>query len=139
LIPSFVLTLAFGSLVFGSAAVADESVKSDPKPIREFLGETVKESFGSGQARPIFDAAVFEDTWKDLRLAKAPGEVDFKNEFAVLVITRGSQIHFRCRDEGEGRLKTLAISTRDIRPGLRYLFGIFSKKEWKQVNETPIP
>ncbi len=126
-------------LVTGSLAVGEESVKPDPKPIREFSGETLKSPSNPNQTRAIFEAATFEASWKDLGLAETPGEVDFQTEFVVLATTRGSRIGFRCREEGEGRLKTLAISTRDIRPGLRYVFGIFSKKEWKQVNETPIP
>jgi hypothetical protein len=33
----------------------------------------------------------------------------------------------------------MAMATRDIRPGLRYVFGVFSKKDWKQINQTRLP
>jgi len=56
----------------------------------------------------------------------------------LLATTRGSRVGFRCRDEGEGKLNVSAMSTRDIRPGLRYLIGVFLKKDWQEVNGTPI-
>ena len=117
---------------------ADEPAKSEPTPVREFRGETVKESIGPFNARPIFTVSDYEASWKELGLTESPGEVDFQNEFALLATTRGSRVGFRCRDEGEGKLNVSAMSTRDIRPGLRYLIGVFLKKDWKEVNGTPI-
>ena len=107
------------------SARADDPAKPDPTPVREFRGETQKESSGPFNARPIFTAAEYEVTWKELGLGQSPGEVDFRNEFVVVATTRGSRVGFRCRDEGEGKLNISAISTRDIRPGLRYFFGVF--------------
>ena len=117
---------------------ADEPAKPGPVPVREFRGETEKESFGPFNARPIFTTEDYEAAWKELGLTQSPGEVDFQKEFMLLATTRGSRVGFRCRDEGEGKLNVSAMSTRDIRPGLRYLIGVFLKKDWKEVNGTPI-
>ena len=117
---------------------ADEAAKPAPAPVREYRGETEKESTGPFNARPIFTAADYEASWKELGLSASPGEVDFQKEFVLLATTRGSRVGFRCRDEGEGKLNVSAMSTRDIRPGLRYLIGVFLKKDWKEVNGTPI-
>ena len=54
-------------------------------------------------------------------------------------LERGSRVGFRCRDEGEGKLNVSAMSTRDIRPGLRYLIGVFLRKDWKEINGITIP
>ena len=122
-----------------SSALADEVAGPDPSPIREFSGETEKEVSGSSHARPIFTAAEYEGVWKDLGLTGSPGEVDFLGEFVVLAATRGSRVGLRCRDEGGGKLSVSAMSTRDIRPGLRYVFAVFPKKEWKEINGNSIP
>ena len=126
-------------MMLGSSVWADEPVKTDPKPEREYRGETEKESLGPFNARPIFTAADYENTWKELGLTASPGEVDFQKEFVLLATTRGSRVGFRCRDEGEGKLNVSAMSTRDLRPGLRYLMGVFLKKEWKEANGIPVP
>ena len=121
------------------SARADESSKPEPAPVREFRGETEKESTGPFNARPIFTASDFEAAWKELGLIESPGEVNFQKEFALLATTRGSRVGFRCRDEGEGKLNVSAVSTRDIRPGLRYLIGVFLRKDWKEINGITIP
>jgi len=121
-----------------STLFADEPTKPAPAPVREYRGETEKESTGPFNARPIFTVSDYEAAWKEQGLIESPGEVDFQKEFALLATARGSRVGFRCRDEGEGKLNVSAMSTRDIRPGLRYLIGVFLKKDWKVVNGTPI-
>jgi len=138
LIPSFGKSLLFLGMMLVSAVWADESAKPDPAPVREFRGETEKESTGPFNARSILTASDFEAAWKELGLTESPGEVDFQNEVVLLATTRGSRVGFRCRDEGEGKLSVSAISTRDIRPGLRYLIGVFRKKDWKEINGTAV-
>ena len=122
-----------------STLSADEPAKPDPAPVREFRGETERESTGPFNARPIFTVSDYEASCKELGLTQSPGEVDFQKEFVLLATTRGSRVGFRCRDEGEGKLNVSAMSTRDIRPGLRYLIGVFLKKDWQEVNGTSIP
>ncbi len=122
-----------------SAAWANEPAKADPAPIREFRGETEKGSAGPLNARPILTATDYEAAWKELGIIESPGEADFEKEFVLLATPRGSRVGFRCRDEGEGKLNVSAMSTRDIRPGLRYLIGVFPRKDWKEINGSSLP
>ena len=117
---------------------ADEPAKPDPQPLREFHGTTTEEVTGPVPDELINDQAAYDGAWKKLGLKESPGEVDFANEVLFLATTRGSRINLRLRDEGEGKLRVMAMATRDIRPGLRYVFGVFSKKDWKQINETSL-
>ena len=139
-VPTWLLGFLFGIslLMTASTLFADEPTKPAPAPVREYRGETEKESTGPFNARPIFTVSDYEAAWKEQGLIESPGEVDFQKEFALLATARGSRVGFRCRDEGEGKLNVSAMSTRDIRPGLRYLIGVFLKKDWKVVNGTPI-
>ena len=118
---------------------ADEPAKPDPQPLREFHGTTTEEVTGPVPDELINDQAAYDGAWKKLGLKESPGEVDFANEVLFLATTRGSRINLRLRDKGEGKLRVMAMATRDIRPGLRYVFGVFSKKDWKQINETLLP
>ena len=138
MIPSFGKGLLLLGIMMALSVRADEPAKSEPAPVREFRGETEKESADPFNARPIFTVSDYEASWKELGLTQSPGEVDFQKEFVLLATTRGSRVGFRCRDEGDGKLNVSAMSTRDIRPGLRYLMGVFLKKDWKEVNGTPI-
>jgi hypothetical protein len=139
LIPSSGKSLLFLGLMLVSAAWANDPAKADPAPVREFRGETEKESAGPLNARPILTATDYEAAWKELGIIESPGEVDFEKEFVLLATTRGSRVGFRCRDEGEGKLNVSAMSTRDIRPGLRYLIGVFLRKDWKEINGSSLP
>jgi hypothetical protein len=109
-----------------------------PKPLREFFGEAgVGVEKGPTQG-VILDGVEYEKIWRELGLTEEPGAVDFAKEAVVLSTTRGSRITFRLRDEGEGRLQVMSISTRDIRPGLRFAFCVLSRSAWKQINDRKL-
>ncbi len=109
-----------------------------PKPLREFFGEA-----GAGIEKwptreVINDWVEYEKIWRELGLTDEPRAVDFAKEVVVVSTTRGSRITFRLRDEGEGRLQVMSISTRDIRPGLRFAFCVLPRSVWKQINDSKI-
>jgi len=126
--------------IFSTAmSLADEPSKADPQPLREFHGTTTEGVTGPIPDELIKEQEAYQAAWRKLGLKESPGEVDFTQEALFLATTRGSRINLRLRDEGEGKLRVMAMATRDIRPGLRYVFGVFSKKDWKQINETLFP
>ena len=140
-VPTWPLTFLWGLslLLQVSTLSADDAAKPDSAPVREFRGETAEENTTAVPQAVIGAAQAYEDAWKALGLKESPGVVDFEKEVIFLATTRGSRIQLRCRDEGEGKLQVMAIATRDIRPGLRYLIGVFLKKDWQEVNGTSIP
>ena len=113
--------------------------KQGPKALREYRGTTTEDISGPIPDAVIFNQDSYEAARKDLGLKESPGPVDFSREVVFLATTRGSRMGLRLRDEGEGRLGVGAMATRDLRPGLRYIFGVFAKKDWKQINETLLP
>ena len=126
--------------IFSTAmSFADEPAKRDPQPLREFHGTTTEEVSGPIPDELIKDQGAYEAAWRKLGLKESPGEVDFTQEALFIATTRGSRISLRLIDEGEGKLRVMAMATRDIRPGLRYVFGVFSTKDWKQINQTRLP
>jgi hypothetical protein len=107
-----------------------------PKPLRELFGEAGVGVEKGPTRGVILDGVEYEKIWRELGLTEEPGAVDFAKEVVVLSTTRGSRISFRLRDEGEGRLQVISISTKDIRPGLRFAFCVLSRSPWKQINDS---
>jgi len=131
--------LFFGIFFQGWMGMAQEAPQSGPQPLREIRGESLEKVAGEIPEGVISDPAGYDKAWKALGLKESPGPVDFAHEMIFLSTTRGSRISLRLQDEGGGRLRAVAISTRDIRPGLRYLFGVFSKKDWTEINGARAP
>jgi len=106
--------------------------------LREWLGDA---GLGVDKSAPqvvIRNHAEYVKACSEFGLEKHPLEIDFSKEFAVVSTSRGSRISFRSRDEGEGRLKVMSISTRDICPGLRVGIGVFSRQGVAFVNDTKL-
>jgi len=127
------LMMGLLSMSFGEESL---KIRDEPQPLREFIGDA-GDGVEKGPVHEVIqDQADYEQIWRNLGIGKSPGEIDFSKEFGVISTTRGSRVSFRLRDEGEGKLKVMSISTRDIRPGLRYAIGVLSRAGWKQVNDT---
>ena len=133
-------------VLFGFLAVswADEAsliaVKKNesPKPLRELFGEAGAGVEKGPTREVIIDGVEYERIWRELGLTEEPGAVDFAKEVVVVSTTRGSRITFRLRDEGEKKLQVMSISTKDIRPGLRFAFCVLPRSVWKQINDSKI-
>ena len=106
--------------------------------LREWLGEAGPELDKSAPQIVIRNRDEYVKGCSEFGLEKHPLVIDFSKEFAVIATSRGSRISFRIRDEGEGRVKVMSISTRDIRPGLRVGIGVFSKQGVVFVNDTKL-
>ena len=136
--------LSFILLGFLAVSWADEAspiaVKKNesPKPLREFFGEAGVGVEKGPTRGVILDGVEYEKIWRELGLTEEPAAVEFAKEVVVLSTTRGSRITFRLRDEGDGRLQVMSISTKDIRPGLRFAFCVLSRSAWKKINDRKL-
>ena len=136
--------LSFVLLGFLAVSWADEAspiavkINESPKPLREFFGEAGAGVEKGPTREVIIDGVEYERIWRELGLTEEPGAVDFAKEVVVVSTTRGSRITFRLRDEGEKKLQVMSISTKDIRPGLRFAFCVLPRSVWKQINDSKI-
>lgn len=135
----FFLLLGFLVVSHAEEGSPIEMIKDEsPKPLREFFGEA---GAGIEKGLPlgvIMDGVEYERIWRELGCIQEPGAVDFAKEVVVVSTTRGSRITFRLRDEGEKKLQVMSISTKDIRPGLRFAFCVLPRSVWKQINDNKI-
>jgi hypothetical protein len=90
---------------------------------------------------PAQHVVVSEKGWEALAKAwnlKDPPKVDFTKEILVVATTVGSRLNLNPMVK-DGDLKTIAISTRDLRPGFRYAIQSISKEGIKTVDGKELP
>jgi len=104
------------------------------KAIKEITGVTADGYQGGAISQLITDAVEYETAWKNLGLIVEPVQVDFSLEAIMLLGTRGSALNLRARENSYRQLNVGAISTANIMPRLKYIFGTFAKKDWDTIN-----
>lgn len=136
----FARTLFTASLLLVLAAPGS----ADDPPAKVLAKLSVK---GSVDDEKLIDKApkggvvVSQKAWKELADAwgvKDAAKVDFDKTLLVVATTRGSQLRLTPQLK-DGDLKVLALGTRDLRPGFRYVIESFPREGVKTVNGQPLP
>jgi hypothetical protein len=117
--------------------------KERPKPVpvvKEWKGSVEDEALEKEAPASGFinDAKSLEKLWKAWKLADKPPEVDFQKELVLVAVTRGSRLQMSANLDEKGDLKVLAIATRDLRPGFRYVLVTVKREGIKSVNGKPL-
>jgi hypothetical protein len=133
--------LAFFLALF---TVATCGAAADPTPIQptnRWMGSNRDETAGKEMPANgvITTAKEFEKLIKAWNVAEKAPEVDFENEIVLVATTRGGRLSLNASLEENGNLKALAIATRDLRPGFRYVILSVPKKGIKTVNGKELP
>lgn len=81
----------------------------------------------------ITDAITFNKVWKAWNGQKKMPKVDFKKRLVVHATTRGSRLNLRPSLK-DGNLRTLALATRDLRPGFRFHMCLINREGITSVN-----
>jgi hypothetical protein len=125
---------------FAAAAHADDKKEPPKSKLTADLSGSVADEELMKKA-PESGAVVSEKGWKELAEAwglKDPPKVDFAKELLVVATSRGSRLNLTPRVEG-GDLKAVALGTRDLRPGFRYVIKSHSREGVKTVNGKELP
>ena len=87
----------------------------------------------------ITNAKDFEKVFKTWKVADKIPEVNFDKEIVLAAHTRGSVLKLSATLDDDGNLKSSAISTRDLRPGFRYMLISVPRAGVKTVNGKDLP
>ena len=87
----------------------------------------------------ISSADALAKLWKDWNITAPMPEVDFSREIVVVTTTRGSRLRLMLTLDDNGNLEVGGISTRDLRPGFRYVIATVSREGVKTVNGQELP
>ncbi len=121
-------------LTITSQAVADKPIKFDPV----WKGSVEDADLAKDAPTVIVSQKALAALWEKWKLEGKTPEVDFEKHFAVVVTTRGSVLNLGGSLKDDGDLAVQATSTRDIRPGFRYVIGVTPRGP-KTVNGKPLP
>jgi hypothetical protein len=88
----------------------------------------------------IVSAKGLETVWKAWKIAGDVPKVDFDKNIVVTAHTVGSKLNLAAVNlDDKGNVDVLAIATRDIRPGFRYVLAVVPKDGVKTVNGKALP
>ncbi|MCS6897127.1 MAG: hypothetical protein NZM29_04065 [Nitrospira sp.] len=125
------MAVRFALSVIGFALVAE------PTPVvpKEVWKGSVDDAALMNEAPSfITDAKTLEKLWTTWKRDGDPPAVDFKEHFVVVATTRGSILEIRLTKDDQGDLKILTVSSRDLRPGFRYILASVPRAGVKTVN-----
>ena len=78
------------------------------------------------------------DLWHNWKLAGEIPQVDFHEVLVVVQTTRGGRLNLQVRHTN-GALDLLALATRDLRPGFRYVIGVIPRAGLKTIGDKELP
>ena len=136
----FRVALAFALAAPFCLPTSAEEKKPEKKPTVDLRGDLKDAELG--KKAPPDNVIVSQKVWDALVKAwdiKDPPKVDFEKELLVIATTVGSRLSVSGTVDDKGDLKVRAISTADIRPGLRYRIVSFSRAGVKTVNGKELP
>jgi hypothetical protein len=128
---------ALAALAFVAFAATADEKKDTPKEMKviaKFAG-SVDDDKAEPPKEPVItnekDLKALWDAWK---LTDKMPKVDFDKELVVVSTTKGSRMNVTLRRDEKGDLIVVAVATRDLRPGLRYMIQVIEREGIKTVN-----
>jgi hypothetical protein len=121
-----------GLLCWGGSFAA--AAPREVKPLQQWKGSLEDRELMKSAVKCITSKDQFEKLWKAWRANENAPAVDFAKEIAFVDTTVGSVLNFRASLDDNGNLRTLAMATRDLRPGFRYVITTVSREGVKTVN-----
>ncbi len=82
----------------------------------------------------ILSAQELEKLWGAWKVPGPIPQVDFAKNLVVVATTQGSRMRLGASLDGKGNLQVLSMTTRDLRPGFRYVIAVVSRAGVKTVN-----
>jgi hypothetical protein len=118
-------------------AVSASGARAEKKAMkleREWHGSVENEKLAKDAPAYIVDAKALEKLWKEWNIQGKAPKVDFKTELLIVTTTSGSKLRLSARLDDKGNLEVLGMTTRDLRPGFRYMIASVSREGVKAVN-----
>lgn len=123
-----------------AAPAADKPADAPMTPVHNWTGSIADLSLEKKAPEKGFVAD--QRTWDALReawgLPEEAKKVDLDDQLVLIGTTRGGTIGGKPTLSEKGDLKFVPISTRDLRPGFRYLIVVVPREGVKTVNGKPI-
>ncbi len=133
----WILVTLLGVLVLAvSQSRADET---KVKPIKQWTGSVKDVRLQEIAPQALTTNESLSILWKGWEAKGKVPRIDFSHSLVIVSTTRGSRIKPSFSLDEKGNLKVLAIATRDLRPGFRYVLTEIPHEGVVAVNDHPLP
>ena len=103
-------------------------------PLQQWSGSVDDLSLLTGMPEVTTSTAALEMLWQAWQVPHPLPRVNFSRELVVVATTRGSILRFGAVLDDQGDLRVRSVSTKDLRPGFRYVIAVVSREGVKTVN-----
>ncbi|NNE92692.1 MAG: hypothetical protein HKN23_13680, partial [Verrucomicrobiales bacterium] len=118
-------------------AKAGEKGEKKAEEEQEWTGSVDDEALAEDAPIVVSNPAEWKALWEKWKFAEKLPELDFSKKVAVVQTTRASKIKLQISLEKEtGVLSVRSMSTRDLRPGFRYVIATFPREGIKSVEAS---
>jgi len=123
----------------GSLAQAQDEPQPTKVPVLVLWRGSVDDENLLGEPPAVIGAQqALSDLWHNWKLAGEIPQVDFHEALVVVQTTRGGRLNLQVRHTN-GALDLLALATRDLRPGFRYVIGVIPRAGLKTIGDQELP
>lgn len=116
-----------------TALAADDAPKKIT-PEKEWTGSVADQALAQKAPSLITSGDAWKDLWKSWKLEGEAPTIDFAKSLVLVNTTVGSRLNLSMSLDDKGDLKAIAMATRDLRPGFRYVLAQVSLAGVKSVN-----
>jgi hypothetical protein len=102
--------------------------------LKQWSGSVDDLSLMKGTPEFIISADELRKLWQSWKVSGPMPKVDYCKELVLISTTRGSILRFGAILDDKGDLQVRGASTRDLRPGFRYVIAVVSREGVKTVN-----
>ena len=122
--------------------VVTSDARAEKKAVKlekEWKGSIDDEALAKDAPTVIGDAKALEKLWKAWKIKGNAPAVDFRKELIIIATTSGSKLRLSASLGDKGNLEVLGMSTRDLRPGFRYVIATVRREGVRTVNGKELP
>lgn len=136
---AFAPTTGGGGFGPGSLAQAQDEAQPTKVPVLVLWRGSVDDENLLGEPPAVIGAQQeLSDLWNNWKLAGEIPQIDFQEVLVVVQTTRGGRLNLQVRHTN-GALDLLALATRDLRPGFRYVIGVIPRAGLKTIGDQDLP
>lgn len=130
------LWLAMGLMLLTGVVLGAEGKKVEPT--QTWQGSVEVDTDLKKPSAVLQNEDDWKELWKSWKLEGETPEIDFEKQLVLVETTVGSRLNVTLLRSEAGDLKVLALATRDLRPGFRYVLAAVDREGIQTINGKPL-
>lgn len=118
-----------------SAGKGSPSQRHEVKPLQTWTG-SIDDRRDSDVQDVIIERAAWENLWKRWKFTQNLPNIDWSKTFVIVQTSQASRIQVSVTVDDAGHANLVALETRDLRPGFRYVIQVLPRDGIKRIQGT---